>query len=488
MKKILLFILVPFLSFGQIKIGLDINGLASGDTSGSSVSISADGSFVAVGSHLSDANGIDSGCVRIYRNVSGTWVQQGANINGEAAGNQFGGTVSLSADGSTIAIGATRNTANGTNSGHVRVYKNISGSWIQQGTDIDGQTAGDQSGWSVSLSPDGTIVAIGSPYNANNGNDSGLVRVYKNIAGVWTQDGSDINSGSYYDASGRSVSLSSDGSIVAIGSPYNSSSGAYSGRVRIYKNVAGVWTQQGTDILGASANGISGYSVSLSSDGTTVAIGAIGNSSSGSNAGYARVYKNISGVWTQQGATINGVAVNNSSGRSVSLSADGTILAIGANGNSDNGLSSGHVRIYRFVSSSWILQGIAITGEAAGDNSGASVALAANGSTLIIGSPNNATNGTNAGQARVYDISALLASDSFALQNFSIYPNPTTATLNISFQEDIQLQKVTIYNALGQLVKESKSTTVDVSSLSEATYFVEVITNKGKATRSIIKK
>ena len=54
------------------------------------------------------------------------------------------------------------NDGNGTNAGHVRIYKNISGTWTQQGSDIDGEAAGDYSGVSVSLSSDGSTVAIGA--------------------------------------------------------------------------------------------------------------------------------------------------------------------------------------------------------------------------------------------------------------------------------------------------------------------------------------
>ena len=56
--------------------------------------------------HHNDGNGSDAGHVRIYKNISGTWTQQGSDIDGEAAGDLSGGSVSLSSDGSTVAIGA----------------------------------------------------------------------------------------------------------------------------------------------------------------------------------------------------------------------------------------------------------------------------------------------------------------------------------------------------------------------------------------------
>ena len=104
--------------------------------------------------------------------------QLGADIDGEAAGDYLGWSVSMSSNGSRLAIGATGNDANGGNSGHVRVYEYANSAWTQLGADIDGEAAGDQSGWSVSMSSDGSRLAIGAVNNNANGNPSGHVRVY----------------------------------------------------------------------------------------------------------------------------------------------------------------------------------------------------------------------------------------------------------------------------------------------------------------------
>ena len=103
------------------------------------------------------------------RESGGTWTKVGADIDGEAAGDNSGGSVSMSSDGTRVAIGAILNDAQRHNSGHVRVYSESGGTWTQVGEDIDGEAAGDNSGWSVSMSSDGTRVAIGAPYNDGNG-------------------------------------------------------------------------------------------------------------------------------------------------------------------------------------------------------------------------------------------------------------------------------------------------------------------------------
>ena len=97
------------------------------------------------------------------------WSQLGTDIDGEAASDESGYSVSISADGLTVAIGARYNAGTGVQVGHVRVYKLISGVWMQQGADIDGEASGDQSGYSVSISADGLTVAIGAPYNHGTG-------------------------------------------------------------------------------------------------------------------------------------------------------------------------------------------------------------------------------------------------------------------------------------------------------------------------------
>jgi hypothetical protein len=109
------------------------------------------------------------------------WKQIDTDINGEAANDQSGYSVSLSDDGNVLAIGAYNNDGNGTDSGHVRVYawNTTSAKYFQRGMDLDGEAASDQSGISVSLSDNGNVLAIGANNNDGNGANSGHVRVYK---------------------------------------------------------------------------------------------------------------------------------------------------------------------------------------------------------------------------------------------------------------------------------------------------------------------
>jgi len=122
--------------------------------------------------------------------------------------------------------------------------------WVQVGSDIDGEESGDRSGFSVEISSDGNTLAIGAPRNDESGIWSCHVRVYKFDGIDWTQVGSDIDGEESEDWSGWSVAMSSDGNTLAVGAPYNDGNGIRSGHVRVYKFDGTDWTQVGSDIDG----------------------------------------------------------------------------------------------------------------------------------------------------------------------------------------------------------------------------------------------
>ena len=353
------------------------------------------------------------------------------NIDGEAAGDQSGWSVSLSADGMVLAVGARDNNGTGEFSGHVRVWErdNANAVWSQRGGDIDGEASGDQIGWSVSLSSDGNTLAAGARDNDGNGVISGHVRIYDWTGSVWSQRGGDIDGEAAGDESGYSVSMSADGQTVAIGAPYNDGNGLDSGHVRVYGWTGSAWIQRGADIDGESADDHSGFSISLSADGQTVAIGARANDGNGSNSGHVRVYDWTGSAWSQRGVDIDGEAAYDQSGRSVSMSADGQTVAIGAYLNDGNGTAeSGHVRVWEWdnVNSAWVQKGGDIDGEAAGDQSGWSVSLSADGSILAVGAPYNDDNGSSSGHVRVFGYGPVLS------QNFVDIQDENSNTLNLS--------------------------------------------------------
>ena len=149
-----------------------------------------------------------------------------------------------------VAIGAAFNDGGDTNAGSVRIYAWNSTGWEQLGGDIDGESSYDYSGAgaSVSLSANGIRVAIGAAANAGGSFKAGHVRVHAldDDSGDWAQLGADIDGADVYEQFGIAVSLSADGAALAVGS--SSTSGA--GHVRVYAWSSTAWVQLGTDIDG----------------------------------------------------------------------------------------------------------------------------------------------------------------------------------------------------------------------------------------------
>ena len=219
-----------------VQVGSDIDGEALSDQyrngfllSENTLAMSSDGTRIAVGAIYNDGNGGNSGHVRVYDYSGSQWVQVGSDIDGEASGDSFGWSVAISSDGARIAVGAIYNDGNGGNSGHVRVYDYSGSQWVQVGSDIDGEASGDSFGWSVAISSDGARIAVGAINNAGNGGVSGPIRVYDYSGSQWVQVGNDIDNEASW-----SVAMSSDGARIAVGSPYNDDNGTNSGMVRVY--------------------------------------------------------------------------------------------------------------------------------------------------------------------------------------------------------------------------------------------------------------
>jgi len=387
------------------QMGNDIDGEAAGDKSGYSVSLSANGTVMAIGAPYNIGNG-SGGHVRVYQWNGTAWIQRGVDIDGEGSGDKSGYSVSLSANGDVLAIGAIYNIGvHYYQAGHVRVYQWNGSAWIQRGVDIDGESGNDKSGTSVSLSANGDVLAIGAPNNAGSAPYAGHVRVYHWNGTAWMQRGLDIDGEAASDFSGWSVSLNDNGDVLAIGAPNNIGIGYYNaGHVRVYQWNGSAWVQKGLDIDGETSGEQSGNSVNLNANGDILAIGAPKNDGNGQNAGHVRVYQWNGSAWVQKGLDIDGEAAYDFSGSSVSLSANGDILAIGAPYNDGNGDDAGHVRVYQWNGAAWVQRGLDIDGEAIYDESGYSVCLSANGDILAIGAPSNYQNGLLTGHMRVYSL------------------------------------------------------------------------------------
>jgi len=275
-----------------VQVGGDLTGTASGDRFGVAVSISGDKTRIVVGAIIHDSS---RGEAKIYEYHQGsaTWVQLGSTLDGEATGDRFGYSSAMSSNGSRVAIGADNNDGGGTDAGHVRVFDWDGSVWTQAGADIDGESAGDLMGHKgeVSLSSDGLRLAVGARRDDATGTDAGHARVFDWNGTAWVQVGTDIDGEAAGDEFGMSVALSPDGSRLAVGGHSNDAGGSDAGHARVFEYIGGSWTQIGADLDGNDPSGLFGTAVALSSNGSRLVVGGPRvDGSGGSEAGVVKVF------------------------------------------------------------------------------------------------------------------------------------------------------------------------------------------------------
>ncbi|MDN5212788.1 gliding motility-associated C-terminal domain-containing protein [Fulvivirgaceae bacterium BMA12] len=489
-------VLAGLTSYGQVKIGKDIIGFHHLGL-GEATSLSADGNTVAIGCWSPNsynpnndlaANGIygNNGSVRVYAKKSSSntgviWEQVGDFIfpeildNGQP-GQRSGRAIRLSDNGSILAIG-TR--GNHTDAGYVRVFKKTADAsspggfkWVKIGNDIEGTQAGGESGFDVSLSEDGNVVAIGAPFfDVKDLSNAGQVRVYKRDAfDNWVQLGEDIEGHKKGERLGASVSISDDGNTLAmaalhLGPAYRNKYGHISydseGLItKVYQNVNDDWVKVG-DFMGdegtISRDERGGY-VRLTGDGNTLAITSWAD-------GSVRVYKrDANDNWTLKGNELRG-----SFGYGIALSDDANILAVGV---PSSGLGNflpytGEVRIYKYrPNNTWeVVTGF--NGEHKWHELGSSnsLSLSKDGSVLAMGASDygfDNTTGKNLlqGRARMYNIGV----SGVSIQGAPAAVN-TTDPFDVTFKFD---RGVTDFNE--EDIDVINATSGDFTKVNDSTY------------------
>ncbi|HEX7843858.1 MAG TPA: integrin, partial [Kofleriaceae bacterium] len=360
-----------------------------------SVALSADGSILAVGAEFEDsaATGIDgnqadnsaaaAGAVYVFVRSGATWTQQAyIKASNTDAGDQFGSAVALSADGTTLAVGAVRESgaATGVNgnqasnsafsAGAVYVFVRSGATWTQQAyVKASNTEGGDQFGGSVALSSDGSTLAVGANAESSaatgiNGNQGDNSASLSGAAYVFTRSGTTWSQQAYLKASntgevdffGQWVALSGDGSTLAVGAPeedsaatgiggsQSSNAARDSGAVYVFARSGATWTQQA--YVKASNTGAGdhlGQSVALSGDGSTLIVGAPDEASAATGiggdqasntvmrAGAVYVFTRNGSTWSQRDyVKASNTGANDEFGNSVAVTADGATLVVGA--------------------------------------------------------------------------------------------------------------------------------------------------------------
>lgn len=453
--------------FGQTQLGQNISVPDNFFAVGLSVATSQEGSRVVVGGYGKSSYGF-----RVYDYINNDWTQLPSVNNTEYPNDVSVYSVSISSNGNRVAIGAVKNLINN-DLGHFKVYDYDGTNWSQVGLTIYGETNDDFFGQVLELSASGMRLVVGAKFNDQNGNSSGHARIFQYNGADWFQLGSDLDGDYTAVYFGTSVSMSSDGSRVAIGANQyydnNDPNQGNIGLIRIFEYNGVDWIQIGDDLNGEFIISGFGVSSSFSVNGNRIVIGAYG---------HAEVYEYDGTNWMQIGTDLIGEQGGESFGRSVSLSDDGNVLAIGA--ISSNGL--GYVRLYLFDGTDWAAIGNRIDGEESNDEFGEAISLSNDGNTLAIGSLTYEypQSGTEEGYVKVYDVSNLpLSMEDFVKVNYIIYPNPATETIQCLDCQNVI--KVDIYDSMGKRVRESLNFTnsINISEFQNGIYYIRIETKQG---------
>lgn len=436
----------------------------TGDIYGVNLAVSSDGTTLAIAAYNEDSSsaGIggnqldnslaDSGAVYVYlRSGTSAWVLQAyIKASNPDAGDLFGQSLILSADGNTLAVGAYAESSNATGingnqtnnsasqAGALYVFTRAGTTWSQQAYIKPSVVSGaDWFGTNIALSADGNTMAAGAHGSDIAGGGAGVVYVFTRSGSVWSQQAQIFGSNTgFLDIFGLDVALSSDGNTLAagafgeqsnatgIGGNQADNSLSNAGAVYILTRSGTVWTQQAYIKASNTGTGDSfGYFVALSSDGNTLAAGAPyedsnatgigGNQADNSvmDSGAVYVFTRSGTVWTQQAyVKASNTGSSDNFGLKVALSANGNLLIVGAlgeasnatgvNGNQANNAMPGAGAVYAFTRSGtvWTQQAyLKSSATGASDNFGYKLSLSGDGRTLVVGSNGDDTGGMNTG-------------------------------------------------------------------------------------------
>lgn len=385
---------------------------ADGDWFGTSLALSANGRYLAVGAPgYSGSNG-NIGSVYVFARQGTSWQQQALLQSGAPQqGDRFGISLALSGEGDTLAVGAPGegNPLSGAPplpaGGTVHVFTRTGEHWgLQQAVNALHADQGDRFGERVALSADGNDLAVGAPNEAGDANTingpdndnlrgSGAAYVFARAGGAWTQQAYvKASHPDAFDNFGRTIALSADGQTLAVGAVGEDSAAMGiggdpsdntvdgSGAVYVFSRSQGAWGQQA--YVKASNNAQTsawfGGAIALSADGQVMAVGSHreGSEATGVDGDQDNTAAELSGavyVFIREGTQwrqtsyikASNTGTNDFFGYSVALSDDGNTLVVGAVGEdsdarglqgeqgNDNARASGAAYVFRHTAAGW---------------------------------------------------------------------------------------------------------------------------------------
>ena len=306
----------------------------SDERAGWSVDLSSNGNRVAVSFPNSNKDSDAKGHVAVYQWNGNSWGQVGEKLQAKRGQQLFGNRIAMSDDGNILSI-TSRKVVSQVGQPleevvSVEVFSWQNGVWNQIGQQVTAQ-AGPELLHTVDISSDGSAFVLGVVNEAAHG----FVQRFELNNTSWVKSHNDLvgdQSGDYF---GQNVVISTDGTTVAVGAPRYDGDVVDVGRVQVFRILENGWEQIGQTIIGVSKNGFFGGAVSLARNGQTLVVGAERTST--------RAFDISNGTWRQIGDEI----AKNGNRVATTISSDGQVIVNGAAYSGVNGHLAGQAGVYR---------------------------------------------------------------------------------------------------------------------------------------------
>jgi len=357
--------------------------------------VAVSGNVAVIGARLDDDAGFEAGAAYVYRFDGVNWNFEMKLFAGDAEEGDFFGT-SVAASGNRIAVGATGVDGPGSQSGAAYVFLYDGANWTEDNQVFALDAAGgDQFGTAVGLA--GDTLVVGSPFDDDNGFDSGAAYVFQPDEFGWNQVAKlRALDGAPDDRFGSAAAIS--GTAILVGAPLDDNL-PDSGSAYVFRFIGAAWQQEFKLLPADRATGDQfGTAVALAGD--AALIGAHFDDDRGSQAGSAYVFRYTGTTWVEEDKLLapDGGA-DDEFGLTVAISGDTAL--VGVRFDDDAGADAGAAHVFRRNGTTWMPAAkLRASDGAAGDEFANAVAL--DGPTALIGAHFDDDAGLRAGTAFIF--------------------------------------------------------------------------------------
>ena len=395
---------------------------------GVAVAISRDGMTIAVGDTKKTTDRKYDGAVYVFTRETEDWSDLGEDASANLLPpddnewnpvpddrdwveftESFGRAVAISADGSTVIVGAPEHLPHGYNSGAAYVFTRPSDGWGTTLPDVATLTASDgmpldRFGDSVAMSADGQTVVVGSSGWDYDRLSPGAAYVFAKPSGGWTDvietAKLTVSDGTDGDEIGTSVAVSGDGGTVIVGASTDTLDGVRSGAVYIFTRRGSEWVDATEAARLAPSDGTEddrfGNAIVVSEDGGTVVVGAAGKDAYGEDHGAAYIFVRPEAGWADSTESAKLVASDGGSedhfGGSLAISTSGASIIVGGLGHAHILERSGAAYVFIRPDGGWTdaTETVELIHPSSPVQGSFGASVSVSGQTIVVGAPSSA--------------------------------------------------------------------------------------------------